>query len=139
MPTIANCMKFFLRMEKIECLHRPMHLLPRHKRIPLKFGLIKAPKTRQTNCFCDENQFGYAAIIQPLVNRNCVGCHKPGSLGGNIDLSTYSAVKVQVDNGKFLGSVTHTSGYVAMPQGGKLSDCEITQITNWINAGALNN
>jgi len=98
-----------------------------------------AKNTTDCNCFCDETQFTYAAIIQPLVSRNCVGCHKPGSLGGNIDLSTYSAVKVQVDNGKFLGSVTHTSGYVAMPQGGKLSDCEITQITNWINAGALNN
>jgi hypothetical protein len=98
-----------------------------------------ANNTTDCNCYCDETQFTYAAIIQPLVNRNCVGCHKPGSLSGNLDLSTYTAVKVQVNNGKFLGSVTHTSGYSPMPPGGKLSDCEIAQITNWINAGALNN
>jgi len=98
-----------------------------------------AKNTTDCNCYCDENQFTYAATIQPLVNSKCVGCHKPGSLSGNIDLSTYSAVKVQVDNGKFLGSVTHAVGYSPMPQGGKLSDCEISQITKWINAGALNN
>jgi len=36
-------------------------------------------------------------------------------------------------------SLDHT-GYYPMPKGGnKLSDCEINQVKNWINAGALNN
>jgi mono/diheme cytochrome c family protein len=73
------------------------------------------------------------------MTNQCVGCHKPGSLSGNIDLSTYSAVKVHADNGKLLGSITHAVGYSPMPQGTKLSDCQITQIKNWISAGALNN
>lgn len=98
-----------------------------------------AKNTTDCNCFCDENQFTYAAIIQPMVSGNCVGCHKPGTLNGDVDLSTYEAVKVQVDNGNFLGTISHVSGFLPMPPGGKLSDCEITQITNWINAGALNN
>jgi hypothetical protein len=98
-----------------------------------------ALNTVECNCFCDENQFTYALTIKPMVDSKCVGCHKPGSLGGNIDLSTYAATKIQVTNGKFLGSITHSVGYTPMPQGGKLSDCEITQITNWINAGALEN
>jgi cytochrome c5 len=98
-----------------------------------------AKNTTNCNCTCDDTQFTYAAIIQPLINTFCVGCHKAGSLGGNIDLSTYAKVKTQVDNGKLLGSVTHTSGYVAMPQGGKLEDCQISQIQKWIDAGALNN
>lgn len=98
-----------------------------------------AKNTTDCNCFCDQNQFTYAAIIQPMVTRNCVGCHKPGTLNGDVDLSTYEAVKVQVDNGNFLGTISHVSGFLPMPPGGKLSDCEITQITNWINAGALNN
>lgn len=98
-----------------------------------------AKNTTDCNCYCDVNQFTYAAIIQPLISRNCVGCHKPGNLSGSVDLSTYNAVKVQADNGKLLGTVTHTVGYSAMPPGSKLSDCEITQITNWIDAGALNN
>lgn len=98
-----------------------------------------AKNTVNCNCACDDTKFTYATIIQPLINNNCVGCHKPSSLGGNIDLSTYNAVKVQVDNGKLLGSVTQAAGYIAMPQGSKLSDCQINQIKNWISAGAPNN
>jgi Cytochrome C oxidase, cbb3-type, subunit III/Planctomycete cytochrome C len=98
-----------------------------------------AKNTTNCNCNCDDTQFTYVAIIQPIMNTNCVGCHKPGSLGGNIDLSTYAKVNIQVTNGKLLGSVTHASGYVAMPQGGKLEDCQISQIQKWIDAGALNN
>jgi len=98
-----------------------------------------AKNTVNCNCSCDPTKFTYAAIIQPIITNQCVGCHKPGSLGGNIDLSSYSLVKVQADNGKLLGSVTHAVGYSPMPQGSKLSDCQITQIKNWISAGALNN
>ena len=98
-----------------------------------------AKNTVNCNCACDSTKFTYAAIIQPILNNNCVGCHKPGSLGGNIDLSSYTQVKAQVNNGKLLGSVTHAVGYSPMPQGSKLSDCQITQIKNWISAGAANN
>jgi len=98
-----------------------------------------AKNTVNCNCSCDQTKFTYAAIIQPLVSTQCVGCHKPGSLGGNIDLSSYSLIKTQVNNGKFLGTITHAAGYSPMPQGSKLSDCQINQITSWINAGAANN
>lgn len=98
-----------------------------------------AKNTTNCNCSCDATRFTYAAVIQPLLSANCVGCHKSGSLGGNIDLSTYATVKVQAANGKLLGSVQHASGYSPMPKGGKLSDCQIAQIKSWIDAGALDN
>lgn len=98
-----------------------------------------ARNTVNCNCFCDTTQFTYASAIQPILSSNCVGCHKPGSLGGGIDLSTYASVRTQVNNGKLLGSIQHSAGYVAMPQGGKLSDCQISQIRNWIDAGSANN
>jgi hypothetical protein len=98
-----------------------------------------ARNTTNCNCNCDTTQFTYTAVIQPLLSSNCVGCHKPGSLGGNIDLSTYTSAKAQATNGKLLGSVQHSVGYSPMPQGGKLSDCQISQLKNWINAGATNN
>jgi hypothetical protein len=98
-----------------------------------------AKNTVNCNCSCDPTEFTYAAIVQPIMTNQCVGCHKPGSLGGNIDLSTYSLVKVQVDNGKLLGSITHAVGFVPMPQGTKLSECQITQIKTWIDSGAPNN
>jgi cytochrome c5 len=98
-----------------------------------------AKNTTNCNCSCDDTQFTYAAIIQPLINTFCVGCHKPGSLSGNIDLSTHANVKLQANNGNLLGSITHTLGYTPMPPGGKLEDCQISQIQKWIDAGALNN
>lgn len=98
-----------------------------------------AKNTVNCNCSCETTQFTYAAIIQPIIVNQCVGCHKPGSLGGNIDLSTHALVKAQVTNGKLIGSITHAVGYSAMPKGTKLSDCQITQIKNWIDAGATNN
>ena len=98
-----------------------------------------AKNTTDCNCFCDPAKFTYAETIQPLLTNNCVGCHKTSSAGGGVDLSSYALVKTQADNGMLMGTITHASGYLPMPQGGKLSDCEIGQIENWINGGAQNN
>lgn len=98
-----------------------------------------AKNTTDCNCFCDTTAYTFDAIINPILLNNCVGCHKPGSLEANIDLSTYDKVKIQADNGKLLGSASHAVGYSPMPQGGKLTDCEITQIRKWVEAGALDN
>lgn len=98
-----------------------------------------AKNTVNCNCACDPDQFTFALIVKPLIDNQCVGCHKPGSLGGNVNLADYSAIKVQVTNGKLVGSITHAVGYSPMPEGAKLSECEINQIKSWIDAGALNN
>lgn len=98
-----------------------------------------ALNTIDCNCSCDPTVYTFTAVIEPLIKNKCVGCHKPGDLSGNIDLSTYTKIKAQADNGKLLGSVSHDVGFKPMPQGGKLSDCEITQIQKWIEAGTLNN
>lgn len=90
--------------------------------------------------FCDSMVFTFSGAIKNLLQAKCTGCHNPSSLGGNIDLSTYAAVKTQADNGKLYGSVTHKTGYAPMPKNSaKLSDCEIRQIQKWIQAGTLNN
>jgi cytochrome c553 len=84
--------------------------------------------------------FTYSGAVLPLMNTYCKGCHNPSSLGGGIDVSTYASVKAIATNGKLMGSIRHTAGYVAMPQGSsKLSDCKIQQIQKWIFAGTLNN
>jgi len=89
---------------------------------------------------CDTTSFTYTAAISPLINTFCKGCHNPASLGGGIDLSAYAGVKTVAANGKLMGSITHATGFIAMPQGSaKLSDCRITQIQKWIAAGAANN
>jgi Planctomycete cytochrome C len=89
---------------------------------------------------CDTTVFTYSGAVSPLMNTYCKGCHNPLSLGGGIDVSTYASVKAIALNGKLMGSIQHTAGFIAMPQGStKLSDCRIEQIQKWISAGSLNN
>lgn len=89
---------------------------------------------------CDTTVFTYSGAVKSIMDNKCVGCHNPSSLGGNIDLSTHSAVEIVALNGKLFGSVAHLGGYSPMPKNSaKLSDCEIKQIQKWINDGSLNN
>ncbi|MDX2246963.1 MAG: c-type cytochrome domain-containing protein [Bacteroidia bacterium] len=83
---------------------------------------------------------GYAAVIRPIIEAKCLGCHSGNNAQGGISYSNFAGVKATVDNGTLYGSIAHISGFSAMPQGGKkLPDCEITLIKMWIDDGAKNN
>ncbi|MCC7297394.1 MAG: hypothetical protein IT244_03600 [Bacteroidia bacterium] len=88
---------------------------------------------------CDSSKFTYSGAIQPLLDKYCVGCHKPSSLSGNTDLSTYAGVKdAAVTKNTLMPSLKRSTSW--MPLGGsKFSDCQMAQIQKWINAGAPNN
>jgi hypothetical protein len=99
-----------------------------------------ARNTISCNCSCDTAKFTYAATIQPLIQVNCLGCHNANNLSGGIDLGNYNAIKAVGSNGKLLGSITHASGFSAMPKNSnKLSECQLTQVDKWIKNGTLNN
>lgn len=87
---------------------------------------------------CDSTNFKFSAAIKPLIQTKCQGCHNPASLGGGIDLSTYTGIKSAVASGKLYGAITWASGFSKMPQNSKLPACEILQIKKWIDAGGLN-
>jgi uncharacterized membrane protein len=94
------------------------------------------------NCIgtCDSSVFTYSGAVKPIIDTKCRGCHNPASLGGNIDLSTYTSVKAAALNGKLYGSVAQLPGYSPMPKNAlKLLDCEIQQIQKWIQSGSPNN
>jgi len=88
---------------------------------------------------CDTTAISFTQDIQPLINDQCLSCHKAGNASGNILLNSYAAIKEQADNGKLLGSVRHESGYSSMPPGGSLSNCSIARLEAWINNGAPEN
>lgn len=93
---------------------------------------------------CDTTKFTYAAIIKPILSNYCVSCHNATSTMGSVNLATYNDVVNELTNnpGRLVASIEWTGQYTgnkAMPYGsGKLPDCYIKQIKNWINAGALN-
>jgi hypothetical protein len=88
---------------------------------------------------CNLTQVTFSATILPIINNKCKGCHSGGAPSGNIALTTYAQIRTQALNGKLYGSVANLAGYVAMPVGVKLPDCEIQQVKTWVDAGAPNN
>lgn len=89
---------------------------------------------------CDTTGVTFSADVYPEVQLKCLVCHDAATMSGNINLEGYNNVLVQVQNGKFLGAIKQSAGYIAMPQGGsKLDNCTIEFISAWINAGAPNN
>lgn len=96
-------------------------------------------KNNECTGACDTTQYTYGGAITGIMNTYCKGCHNPASLGGGIDLSNYFSVRSAAVSGKLLGSVKQLSGFKPMPQGSRLSDCQVVQIEKWIQAGMLNN
>ena len=91
---------------------------------------------------CDTANVTYSTTVRNILQSNaCLSCHSgSGSIGGNIALDNYSNLKLYAQNGRLYGSMNHSPGYVAMPQGGnKVSDCDLTKVKIWINAGIPNN
>jgi cytochrome c553 len=118
----------------------PMPAFTTAQKTLLQKWINQGAKNNSCSGRCDTATFTYSGAIKPLMDAKCTGCHNPGNLGGNIDVSTYAALKVIALNGKLYGSVAHQSGFSAMPKNAaKLSDCEITQVQKWITAGSQNN
>ena len=92
---------------------------------------------------CDTNRImSYNSDIKPLINTNCAGsaCHSATTQAGSISYATYASSLPTINNGKFMGSINHLSGFSAMPKSAnKLSNCNIAKIQKWVNAGAPNN
>lgn len=99
-----------------------------------------AKNTVNCSSTCDTTQFKYGANIAPIMSTYCIGCHAGTAPSGGIDLSNYTNVKAQVNNGRLVGAVTQAAGYSPMPKDApKLSECQLIQIRKWVAAGALNN
>lgn len=93
---------------------------------------------RENDCegkTCDSVNVSYSKQVSEILSKNCLGCHNSGV----IVLNNYVDVKNKVSSGALLGSIKQQGGFRSMPEGYKLSDCDIRIIELWINAGAPNN
>ncbi len=88
---------------------------------------------------CDATKTTYSNGISQLFATYCNGCHGVAPGSGGVVLSDYASAKTAGTTMKatFLSAINYTSANAAMnmPQAGKLSDCQISQITTWINNG----
>jgi hypothetical protein len=88
---------------------------------------------------CNITNVSYNTFVKPTLAA-CTTCHKTGNAGGGINLDSYAGMKSAAESGRLYGALSWASGYMTMPQGGsKLSDCQLSKIKSWIDAGAPQN
>lgn len=89
---------------------------------------------------CDTVNVKYSTHVDAIIANNCRGCHSGTNPSGSIALVSFDQVKSSAINGALMGTITHQTGYIAMPyRATKINDCDIRKIELWINAGMPNN
>ncbi len=89
---------------------------------------------------CNTDSMKFSADIVPILQTNCNSCHNTAFASAAVSTENYNGVKLIVDNGLLIGTITHARGFSPMPQGKpKLANCDIKKIQAWISEGAQNN
>ena len=92
------------------------------------------------NTACDTAAVKYSTSVLPVLSSNCINCHGGATPSAGLSLDSYAGVKMQVDNGRLWGAVSHSASYSPMPKNSnKLNNCSLEKIRIWIAAGAPNN
>ena len=92
---------------------------------------------------CDLTTVTFSGTIKPILQASCYTCHSNAnylSAGAGIKLENHPDLKAMAESGKLMGAVRHESGFIPMPHGGgKLSDCEISKLQQWVENQMPNN
>ncbi len=89
---------------------------------------------------CDTAIVTFSGSVKPILTANCTSCHSGPNPPLGVLLSEYSGVKNVASSGKLIGVITHSPGFIPMPQNAmKLSECNIAKIRKWVAAGAPDN
>ena len=91
---------------------------------------------------CDTVNLSYSEDINPIIQQNCAisGCHTNATMAGTFTFETYAGLHEAIQHQRLIGAISHQAGFIAMPQNSpKLSDCDISKITQWVVIGAPNN
>jgi len=89
----------------------------------------------------------FAKDVMPIFQNNCINCHGGEQMKAGLDLSTYAGLEAGSFNGPVIVVGNSTGSFLVqqvvngkMPKrGSKLTAEQIQVISNWIDAGALNN
>jgi type 1 fimbria pilin len=91
---------------------------------------------------CDDVNVTFSGTVKTIL-QSCQTCHSnanAASSGGGVRLQDFNNILTYAKNGKLMGTVSHSQGYIPMPEGGaKIPECEINQLQKWIDNGTLNN
>jgi mono/diheme cytochrome c family protein len=92
----------------------------------------------ETNCAgaCDSTSATtYSAVIAPMIQTQCIGCHQGANPSGGVALSTYSNVTSAVNSMGLVDAVNGVNGRSLMPPSGRMSNCNVALLERWVRAG----
>ncbi len=110
-----------------------------------------------TSCYNDQlpavplpAKVSFAKDMQPLFNKNCIGCHNGAQAPNLTTGNSYTALTTLNTDGEYFvtagdaaGSIMYQAligkGAPQMPANGAMSPSKIAIVEKWINDGALNN
>ncbi len=110
--------------------------------LSILFVLPSCKYNNEEEFFCDTTQVTYGTTIIPILHDNCYRCHSTATNtgSGGIILEDYDVLKTFAADGRLYGNIAHLPNYKPMPSdGGKLTDCQILKIKNWLDKGYPNN
>jgi cytochrome c553 len=88
---------------------------------------------------CDSTLASYSGAVALTLAASCTSCHSGATPESDVDLSTHANVVDAVTNRNLMGCIRHEAYAPAMPPSGNpLTDCQIQQFQNWIDAGMPN-
>ena len=86
---------------------------------------------------CNTVNMNFTKDIKPIIDENCVGCHGGAKPKKGYDFSNPEKFREVAFTGLVYLAISHSEGATPMPfEGDKLSDCDISKIKSWIDAGA---
>lgn len=82
----------------------------------------------------------YTNTVSNLIETHCFSCHAPDvykKKASRNKIYDYSSLKKMGESGQLIGSITHATGFIAMPyrKGVKIDSCAILVIKNWVAMG----
>ncbi|MEE9437507.1 MAG: hypothetical protein V3V14_00820 [Saprospiraceae bacterium] len=105
----------------------------------LFLGLVLTTSCNGGDDECKTEDLTYTNFGKSFLNGNCAssGCHDSDALPAVGKMDNYENAKTFIDFGRIKGAINHLEGFSNMPKGGdKLSDCNISKLEAWVDAGA---
>lgn len=85
----------------------------------------------------------YSNQVKTIIETDCFLCHAPDvykTKASRNKIFDYENLKKHAESGVLVGSITHSTGYIAMPYKKriKIDSCNIELIKKWVKTGMKN-
>jgi hypothetical protein len=117
---------------------KPGHprMMARHVQLIRTWINEGASYTPNCTTACDSTNISFTNGIKPILEDYCIGCHNSMYAAGN-DFTDTAQIRIDILYGGLLDRIKHQGTGSPMPTNiDKMRDCNISQISRWIAAGA---